>query len=311
MAYPVRDFAAHDTWFITSRCFQARMLMTPHTPLVREVSGGVLAHALEKYGVKLFGYSFLSNHFHLVIGAQGAVIADFMQYLLANLSKKLGRLVKGGWRGRFWERRYSAEPILDEPALEGMVRYAVAHGVKEGLVARAEDWEGLHCAAQLRDGQPRVFRWHDWTRRWNARRAEGAKEESRWGEKFSKPVTLLLTPLPQWERLSCDARRARATKILREVDAKHAQKRVLGVEAVRAQSTSRPKSPKQTPRPHCHASSEHAHAQYRSQYAAFLEAYRAASRQWRAGHAHAEFPAGSFRPGTRCRVRDKGDVRSV
>jgi hypothetical protein len=58
-----------------------------------------------------------------------------MQYLRANLSRKVGRLVD--WSGGFWERRYSAEPVLDDEALVGRLRYVLAHGVKEGLVERS------------------------------------------------------------------------------------------------------------------------------------------------------------------------------
>jgi hypothetical protein len=36
------------------------------------------------------------------------------------------------WNGGFWERRYSAEPVLDDVALVGRLRYVLAHGVKEG-----------------------------------------------------------------------------------------------------------------------------------------------------------------------------------
>jgi hypothetical protein len=67
---------------------------------VNEVVGGVLGHA----------FTFASNHFHLLVWARGAALASFMQYLRANLSRKVGRLVD--WSGGFWERRYSAEPVL-------------------------------------------------------------------------------------------------------------------------------------------------------------------------------------------------------
>ncbi len=49
----------------------------------------------------------------------------------------------GGQRSRgFWERRYSAEPVLDDTALVGRLRYVLAHGVKEGLVERCAEWQG-------------------------------------------------------------------------------------------------------------------------------------------------------------------------
>ncbi|WP_395817335.1 hypothetical protein [Archangium minus] len=53
-----------------------------------------------------------------------------MQYLRANLSRKVGKLVD--WSGGFWERRYSAEPVLDDAAMVGRLRYVLAHGVNEG-----------------------------------------------------------------------------------------------------------------------------------------------------------------------------------
>ena len=44
-----------------------------------------------------------------------------MRYLRVNLSRKVGRLVE--WSGGFRERRYSAEPVLDDTALVGRPRY--------------------------------------------------------------------------------------------------------------------------------------------------------------------------------------------
>jgi REP element-mobilizing transposase RayT len=127
-------YESSECWFITTRCFQARKLMTPRTPLVREVCGGVLARAAELYGVKVYAYVFMSNHLHLVVGARGLVVADFVKYLLGNLSRKLAPLCTKRWWGKFWERRASVAPILDEAALEDRVRYVLAHGPSPGSV---------------------------------------------------------------------------------------------------------------------------------------------------------------------------------
>ena len=81
--------------------------------------------------MRLHAFTFASNHFHLLVWTRGATLAGFMQFLRANLSRKVGRLVD--WSGGFWERRYSAEPVLDDEALVGRLRYVLAHGVKEGL----------------------------------------------------------------------------------------------------------------------------------------------------------------------------------
>ena len=67
--------------------------------------------------MEVFGFVFFSNHVHLLVRAPGGNLPRFMQHLLTNISKKVGHLVR--WKGRFWERRYSAEPVLDEVALLG------------------------------------------------------------------------------------------------------------------------------------------------------------------------------------------------
>lgn len=145
MGHPLRMFGENDVWFITVRNFQRRKLMTPREPLVREVCGGVLAAALRRYGFHVHGYVFLSNHLHLIMRGRGIALARFMQFLLSNLARKLAPLCPHPWWGRFWERRYTAAPILDDEALEGLLAYVVCHGVKEGLVRDPSDWEGLHC----------------------------------------------------------------------------------------------------------------------------------------------------------------------
>ncbi|EPX57891.1 hypothetical protein D187_004548 [Cystobacter fuscus DSM 2262] len=124
--------------------------------------------------------------FHLLVWARGAALASFMQYLRSNLSKKVGRLRLVDWSGGFWERRYSAEPVLDDSALVGRLRYVLAHGVKEGLVERSAEWPGLTCLPQLLGPARRVFQWFNWTKRWSKRGSEelsvreGRLAEGRW-----------------------------------------------------------------------------------------------------------------------------------
>lgn len=300
MPHPLRMFAFHDTWFITCRTFQARKLMTPRSPLVRDVCGGVLAKAASVSGVRLHAYVFLSNHLHLIVRAQGEQLARFMKYLLGNLSKKLGPLCDPGWWNRFWERRYSASPILDECALKERLRYVLAHGVKEGLVARVADCEGLHCAAQLVDEEPRRFVWFNWTRRWRTRtRKDGAVSPGvqPYDDELGEAVQLELEPLPQWAAESPPRRRMRMRALEAEVERDAApQHPPLGPSAVCRQTTERSRLRKRGGRPACHASTREGRLQYASFFRAFSDAFRAAARRWLAGDVRAEFPHGSFRP---------------
>ncbi|WP_395845311.1 hypothetical protein [Cystobacter fuscus] len=120
----------------------------------------------------------------LRVWARGASLASFMQYLRANLSKKVGRWVD--WSGGFWERRYSAEPVLDDTALVGRLRYVLAHGVKEGWVEKCAQWPGLTCLPQLQGAARRLFHGFNWTKRWS-KRGSGSREEGRGGSPSSGP----------------------------------------------------------------------------------------------------------------------------
>ncbi|WPB79942.1 transposase [Archangium violaceum] len=299
MGWPLRMFQEEGYYFVTSRCFQGRLLLRPSAE-VNEVVGGVLARAVQQSGgnVRLHAFTFASNHFHLLVWSRGVALASFMQYLRANLSKKVGRLAD--WRGGFWERRYSAEPVLDDTALVGRLRYVLAHGVKEGLVQRSAEWPGLTCLAQLLGPARRVFQWFNWTKRRSKRGSEDtAAGEGRFAEEIAEPVELEVAPLPCWEGLGEEERQRAVRGLVEgvEAEARAQDKSVLGAQAVRAQHPhTRPEHLKRSPRPLGHATTGQALKQLREQYRAFVAAFREAAARWMRGDLSASFPLFSFPP---------------
>jgi REP element-mobilizing transposase RayT len=299
MGWPLRMFQEEGYYFVTSRCFQGRRLLRPSAE-VNEVVGGVLARAVQQSAgnVRLHAFTFASNHFHLLVWARGAALAGFMQYLRANLSRKVGRLMD--WSGGFWERRYSAEPVLDDTALVGRLRYVLAHGVKEGLVERSAEWPGLTCLPQLLGPARRLFRWFNWTKRWSKRGSEDtAVGEGRFAEEIAEPVELEVAPLPCWEGLGKEERQRAVRGLVEgvEAEARTQDKPVLGARAVKAQHPhTRPERLKRSPRPLGHASTRQALKELREQYRAFVAAFREAAARWRRGDFSASFPLFSFPP---------------
>src|SRR5690349_18662890 len=248
MGWPLRMFQEEGLYFVTSRCFQGRLLLRPSAE-VNEVVGGVLARAVQHSAgtIRLHAFTFASNHFHLLVWARGAALASFMQYLRSNLSRKVGRLVD--WSGGFWERRYSAEPVLDDTALVGRLRYVLAHGVKEGLVERSAEWPGLTSLPQLLGPARRVFQWFNWTRRWSKRGSEDMAGEGRFARAWAEPVELELARLPCWERLKEEQRQRAVRGMVEQVEAKARTRGtpVLGARAVKAQHPHRPGGTRQRP----------------------------------------------------------------
>ena len=294
MAYPLRMWIPGAIYFITSRCHQARLLLRP-SPETNEVLGGVLARAARLTGVEVFAFAVASNHIHLLVRAPNGNLPKFMQFLKANIARKVGWLVR--WRGTFWERRYSAEPVLDDEALVERLRYILSHGVKEPLVRRCRDWPGLSCLRMLVRGSQRTYRWFAWSKRWNARKERESAD--RFHERWTERETLELAVLPHWAHTP---RKRLARQILELVRAAEKQaetmhERVLGRANVLAQHPHhRPARPARSPRPHCHATRAADRRAFIEQFRAYVASFRAASMRWRRGDLATKFPPGAIRP---------------
>jgi REP element-mobilizing transposase RayT len=85
-------------FFVTGRCIHSRFLLRP-LQRVNSLIVGVLARAVERFDVKLFGICFLSNHYHLLLSSKDAgALASFMQYVGSNIAREVGRQHR--WRVR-------------------------------------------------------------------------------------------------------------------------------------------------------------------------------------------------------------------
>jgi REP element-mobilizing transposase RayT len=282
-----------EIYFVTVRCIQGRLLLRP-SGRTNDVLAGVLARAARLCSVELFGFVFASNHFHLIVRAPDENLPRFMQFLLTNISKKVGRLT--GWRGSFWERRYSAEPILDEEALFGRVRYVLAHGVKERLVRRCRDWPGLSSLKMMLGANTRSARWFNWTRRWRDR---SRLRNDRYGDEWAENEQLTLATLPPLAARSLTARRRFCLRAMAGIESEAAldPRPVLGARAVMAQRPQfRPSRPDRRPRPLCHASTRALREGFRERYRSHVTKFLAASAEWRRGFVAAVFPKGAVRP---------------
>ena len=217
----------------------------------------------------------------------------------SNLAKEIGR--RTGWKEKVWGRRYQAIVISDEEEVQvERLRYVLSHGVKEGLVARVEEWPGVHCAIPLMTGAPVEGTWFDRTREHNFRLR--GKELDK-GESESREV-VLLSPLPCWSHLAEVDYRARIREMVQEINEaavavrEESQIPPLGADGVRAQNPeSRPRRIKKSPAPLFHALRKKIRKALWEAYGGFFAAFREAAERWRAGDRSAVFPVGSFPPG--------------
>jgi len=283
---------------VTCRTVQGRLLLCP-SPQLNDIILGVLGRAQREYPVEIMAYVFASNHLHLLLRVDTAKqLSEFMCYFNGNLTKEIGR--RTGWKEKVWGRRYRSIVISDEEEVQrARMRYVLSHGVKEGLVARVEEWPGVHCAVPLMTGAQVEGTWFDRTLEYNAF-LRGKELEP--GASASRE-TVHLSPLPCWEHLADEEHRARIADLVREINESGAAARAesqippLGPAGVRAQNPeTRPKKIKKSPAPFCHALRKAVRKALWEAYGFFVAAYREAAEKLRAGDRSVEFPPGSFPP---------------
>ncbi len=280
---------------VTSRTIQGRFLLRPSRWL-RLTTIGILARGLSRHRVQIHGYSFLSNHYHLILSAADArELASFMEYVNGNLAREAGR--RHDWRARFYAGRYRAIEISREPAAQlGRLRYVLAHGAKEGLVASPLDWPGAHCARPLLDGRPAVGIWHDRTAEYRAR-TRGRRVSS---GAFVTEEVLPLTPLPALAHLGSKEQRAAVREMIHDIEHEAARRHAihrsspLGASVILSLDPHQSADlPERKAAPKVHAASAAVRDRMLDALRIFVRAYRAASARDRAG-LEARFPAGCF-----------------
>jgi hypothetical protein len=118
--------------------------------------------------------------------------------------------------------RYQSIPVTrEEPAQVERLKYLLAHGCKEGLVERLEDWPGAHCVHSLLKGEPLEGIWYE---RDQETRARNRGQEIAPGQ-FEMPETVTFDPLPCWQHLSLEEQRQRVAHLVEEIEAEAAAER--------------------------------------------------------------------------------------
>lgn len=286
---------------VSGKTAQARFLLRPSEELNRRLIG-VLARARCIYEVRIHAVSILSNHWHALLSVRDAhQLARFMNYVQSQVAKEAGDLHE--WPGPFWGDRYSHVVVSREPEIQHRrLAYVLGQGAKEGLVARPEDWPGVHCVFALRDGEPLRGVWYDRTALCLAGRARGGRSRL---EDFATEEVLSLDPLPCWEDegLTTEEMQGRVAEMVEHIvdqaaaahDADGTRPSAPGV-FLRVHPHQRPKTTKRSPRPFVHAATREARERFLEAYRLFSEAYRDAAWRLRSGYRDVKFPEGSFPP---------------
>jgi REP element-mobilizing transposase RayT len=302
MGRPPRRHEPNTYYLVTTRCHQARFFLRPE-PAVNQAVLEWLARAQRAYpGVQIFGLCVMSNHLHLLLKDTQGELAAWASYFLGNLARSINAIRKR--RGGVFERRYSAEPVLDAAALLDRLVYVVTNPVKADLCRRSRDWPGL--VLWRRTGEPElreVFCVQRKACRLARYRALLRGQEPPNPDGFRVRGTLAIHPLPSESPAASEQRCEVAEAIAareRELaaDRKRSGRPTMSRSEVLAQDWhAAPRQPKRSPRPPCHTTDRSLRKAFVEGFREFVGAFREASMQWRRGSGDATFPPWSYPPG--------------
>ncbi|MEZ4252401.1 MAG: hypothetical protein R3B99_29675 [Polyangiales bacterium] len=233
--------------------------------------------------VEVFAVVVMSNHLHLVLRAPAKNLAAFVGYFLARVAQSLNLLL--GRVGPVFPRRYDAQPILDEQAAAGRVKYVLENPKKAGLVRCFTEWPGFVAVAGMHEGDV-VETQHFDRSAWQL--AKRPPERGR----YWRRGRLHLSRLPGMESLA----RARYVATVKSWCDSPAPERCLGVGGVLDVDVKhRPKKPKRGRRPYAFGNVVDV-ALYREASLRRYAAYDDARARAELGE-HVEWPEGMYAPG--------------
>lgn len=285
--------------------------VVPHgtfTDSIPNIIGSCMARGIEKYRVRVYGFVWMSNHGHLLLGAAKDDFADFMAYLNGQIAVNVNRFL--GRKHYLWARRYAAAPVLDQAAELEMLGYILANPPNAGIANSIDEWAGLSSAAFFFRDHKERFLHFDRTAWYH----EGCPDDI---APFLSTTVLEQELLPQLSGLKPKKLRRKVRRAIK------AKMQILNAESDRTpirrrlQSravipTDRPESfngnpRKRSPQPLCHTTNHMMRKRHLVWYRDFRIAYEKSAREYRLGNVEVEFPEGSFPPSRYPRARHSGD----
>ncbi len=133
---------------ITGRTIGRRFLLRP-SPRLNAIILGALARFQKRHEMKICAAIYLSNHCHILLRPTSVEqLAAFMRDVNSKIAREAGRLHR--WSGTLWARPYTDSVVSHEgKAQVERLRYLLAQGCKEGLVASPKHWPGASTTTTL------------------------------------------------------------------------------------------------------------------------------------------------------------------
>ena len=287
---------------VTARTIASRLWFV-NTPDLQEKILAHLAKYQEMYGVKIFAFILMGNHYHLLAQFPKGNRYKFIGAFNSIVAKLTAKYQKDFIDGKLWGRRARIQVVPNPKDVEDRFLYVTCNPISSGLVSNLGDFDGYRCMDDSVNGQSKVFKLVNWKDYNNRKRRNKSLKPKDCLEEFR----IIYSRLPGCEGLSREQYKAlllekmaeRREKIIKERKADNlgfAGKEILRKIKPGAVPRFTKTSDRFSKRPLVLTLCAQTRAAFLQAYFSLLAAYREASHRFRNGDLTVEFPPGSHRP---------------
>ena len=277
-------------WFVNNKAFEEELL-------------GYLAKYQQDYGVIIYAFILMGNHYHMIAKFPKGNRHKFKQAFNRIFSNLLKRHTRSYTGGNVWARRYRPQALLEQKDILHWFFYSVLNPISSGLVQSIDDYFNFNSFSMSLTGEIKTYMLIDW-RDYKNRKRYNRKLKP---EDCSKEYKLEFSRLPGYEDQTQDEYKAflleectkrTNEKIQARIDNKQGFLRKDKLHKIKAGIS--PKhtktSNRQTHRPLALSLNSRAITEYLEGYFNTCRSYQQASHLYRKGFLNTRFPTGTFRP---------------
>ncbi len=277
-------------WFINNCHLQERIL-------------AYLAKYQEVYGIIIYAFIVMGNHYHLLARFPNRNKAKFFKDFNSMIARLTNTHVPQFEGGKLWARRVRSQVVGDKTDIKDRFFYTVLNPVGAGLTRRISDHSGYNSFYHAAKGIKKTYKVVDYADYNNRKRYNKNIAIS----DCTTQHTLTFTRLPGFEKMPDDEyyemlkgeldRRQQTLVETRIKEGKgFATKKQLEAQEPGAKPKSTKTSKRDSKRPLILTSSIELKQRFLKWYFALLETYKVASRRFRDGKLNTVFPEGTYRP---------------
>jgi REP element-mobilizing transposase RayT len=197
MAGVIKPEFPKEVVLITSRTMLSR-LWFKLTPELCDFFHAALARYQEMYGVEIYAFCLLGNHYHLLARFPKGNRALFERDFNSIIARALPRLVKSFLGGKLWARPYRFQIVPLHDDILNWFLYTVLNPVSSGITSNPTALGRPNALNIIKEGGERICKWFNRTKYENAKRKNPNVDK----ERYYTNHTLKITRLPGLQHLT-------------------------------------------------------------------------------------------------------------